>query len=295
MKSAIGYSGTVLALSLLAFATQSSSPRSVQADQHIGGQEQVSEGLSTLGTAIRTLPYTITSCGSYFLVACLTGAAGQDGITVMATDVTLDLNGFTLQGAPGSLDAIKVAAGDRRDVLIKNGVIRDWGSDGVEVGLGASFSHEVAMRGLTIVNNAGYGITTGSETTTQGCFINNNASGGIAVGGGSVVTACFVRDNGGHGIEVDNDCWVFGNYVDDQCSGSGIRLSSETATVQNNTVSDCQIGIEATAPNNLIVQNRVSAPGACGGGVDYSVVAGNRFAMVSSDPDTAGHWANFSY
>ncbi len=57
-------------------------------------------------TPISALPFTINQCGSYFLTDCLTGVAGQNGITIDADDVTLDLNGFTLIGVPGSLDGI---------------------------------------------------------------------------------------------------------------------------------------------------------------------------------------------
>src|SRR5215469_10506728 len=47
-------------------------------------------------TPISSLPFTIGSSGSYYLAASLTGSGGNDGITVNADDVTVDLNGFAL-------------------------------------------------------------------------------------------------------------------------------------------------------------------------------------------------------
>src|SRR5437588_4797633 len=49
-------------------------------------------------TPISSLPLAITSSGSYYLTTNLTGVSGSDGITVTATDVTLDLNGYSLIG-----------------------------------------------------------------------------------------------------------------------------------------------------------------------------------------------------
>src|SRR4030095_6606576 len=45
-------------------------------------------------TPISTLPFTISSPGSYYVTSNLTGVAGQHGITINADNVTLDLGGF---------------------------------------------------------------------------------------------------------------------------------------------------------------------------------------------------------
>ena len=49
-------------------------------------------------TPIDSIPFTITEGGSYYLTANLTGVPLADGITVNASDVTIDLNGYTLDG-----------------------------------------------------------------------------------------------------------------------------------------------------------------------------------------------------
>src|SRR5712692_225180 len=53
-------------------------------------------------TPISALPFPIVSPGSYYLTTNLTGIAGTNGITIAASDVTLDLSGFALGGVIGS-------------------------------------------------------------------------------------------------------------------------------------------------------------------------------------------------
>ena len=53
-------------------------------------------------TFITKLPYTISEPGSYKVMADLVGIAGSHGITIDSSNVTLDLNGFSLHGVGGS-------------------------------------------------------------------------------------------------------------------------------------------------------------------------------------------------
>ena len=50
------------------------------------------------------VPLVIANGGSYVLTEDLAGSSGQNGITINADNVTLDLNGFQLSGGGGSLD-----------------------------------------------------------------------------------------------------------------------------------------------------------------------------------------------
>ena len=93
---------------------------------------------------IRSLPFTIDECGSYFVAACLDGAAGEHGITIDSDDVTLDLNGFTLRGVPGSLDGVHVSAG-RTGITIRNGALRDWGLGSEDFSREEALEYAVAL------------------------------------------------------------------------------------------------------------------------------------------------------
>ena len=88
-------------------------------------------------TPISSLPFTISTSGSYYLTTNLFESSG-DGIIVTADNVTLDLNGFVLDGtvtagasvvpgqpspksqAPGSLNGINATA-IVNNLLVRNG------------------------------------------------------------------------------------------------------------------------------------------------------------------------------
>ena len=71
--------------------------------------------------------FVISASGSYYLTGNLNGVAGKNGISVQASDVTIDLNGFVMQGGPStSLIGIKVA-GSPQNLVIRNGTLRAWG------------------------------------------------------------------------------------------------------------------------------------------------------------------------
>lgn len=78
-----------------------------------------------------TLPYTITQSGSYRLTSNLIGSSGSAGIIIDADNVTLDLSGFSVVGAPETSSGVKItAAADH--VRVFNGFITGWGQHGVE-------------------------------------------------------------------------------------------------------------------------------------------------------------------
>src|SRR5262245_9107493 len=91
--------------------------------------------MKTLGqieprVAIDKAPARITLPGAYYLTTNIAVAVGGLGITVDASNVTLDLNGFVVSGAAGSEAAIAIVPG-RTAVTVRNGTITATGS-GVE-------------------------------------------------------------------------------------------------------------------------------------------------------------------
>ena len=79
---------------------------------------------------INALPFVITLPGAYYLTGNLAGVPGQNGITVQADNVTLDLGGFSLSGAPGVLKGITLS-GPHRNFVLRNGILTGW-SAGVD-------------------------------------------------------------------------------------------------------------------------------------------------------------------
>ena len=187
-------------------------------------------------TPIASLPFVITECGSYYLTKCLEGTADGNGIVVQTGGVTIDLNGFTLRGGPGSLNGILVTPGASltSPVRIRNGQLAFWGGSGIRV-VTATNSVAVLIDDIVTSLNAGSGVLTrdipctiiknsyawenagdGFNITDGGGAIFNscaerNEGNGINVGKGVVVNHCSSYVNEGHGIRAIDGCTVTGS------------------------------------------------------------------------------------
>jgi len=147
-------------------------------------------------TPISSLPFTISSPGSYYLTGNLTGVSGQAGITIMASYVTLDLNGFSLIGVAGSLDGINSSLSVLEHLVIRNGVIRNWGGRGL-----SSFdTTEVHAEDLRLLGNGGDGLRVGPRSIVRNTTSSGNAGYGIWVNTGSVVNECTTASNAQGGV-----------------------------------------------------------------------------------------------
>jgi parallel beta-helix repeat protein len=137
--------------------------------------------------------FRISQPGSYYLTGNLTGVAGKSGIEIAASDVTLDLNGFALQGVPGSLNGI-VAAPGANAIAVRNGVVRGWGGPGVVLG-----AADPRIEQVTAINNGGIGIYAGLDAVLTNCVARGNAGIGLSASRGTI-TGCVASHNTGHGI-----------------------------------------------------------------------------------------------
>ena len=119
---------------------------------------------------------TLSQSGSYYLTTNLvTSSTNTDCITISASDVTLDLNGFTIIGTGGtnsSADGVSYSGGGARNVTICNGTIRGFyrgiAASSAAANTGAIFEN------LRIVNCYFRGIILGVTTNTVSGIIRNN-------------------------------------------------------------------------------------------------------------------------
>jgi len=80
------------------------------------------------GKSAKSLPFVVDASGPVICVANL-GSSGQDGITINADNVVLDLGGFTLTGpGSGSQASAVTILNNHRNIVIKNGSITGWGT-----------------------------------------------------------------------------------------------------------------------------------------------------------------------
>ena len=177
-----------------------------------------------------TTLFKITQPGSYYLTGNIGGVVGKHGIQIAASNVTLDLSGFTVAGVPGSLNGISSALLDVRGLHIRNGTVTSWGGSGVDLGVIDAAATSSIVERITSSNNTQSGITAGSSARVLNCTVVFNSNRGIYTFSNSVVTGCTAISNTGDGIRllsgcVVSDCSVWGN------TGRGIN-SSGSITVR---------------------------------------------------------------
>ncbi len=199
-------------------------------------QGQAVCGASDSRTPISALPFTVDQPGSYYLTASLKGSPGQDGILIASDNVTLDLNGFCLDGGSGSLRGISFDAGDfRQNISVFGGSVVNWGEDGIG---GASFVATYStFRDLRLLGNGSEGLFAGVGCIVQDCISKGNGGQGIITSGEGTVVNCISSENGS-GFFV-NDAGVVRGCVALSNAQWGLSLPGGTLGVQRCVVSEC--------------------------------------------------------
>ncbi|MFM9957443.1 MAG: right-handed parallel beta-helix repeat-containing protein [Phycisphaerales bacterium] len=210
--------------------------------------------------------FRIAQPGSYYLTGNVTGEAAKYGIEIAASGVTIDLNGFDLLGVAGSLDGIAATGGNQRNITIRNGSVRNWGGDGIDLFTTTNLSRVEGVHssgnvgdgirpgdgGLVVNCNASYngddGIT--SSLTVIGCVARNNTGNGILILNGGSVTDSSAFDNTGHGIYAGNGCNVTNCTSRD--NGDGIIAFGDSLIKDCSTVSNTGYGINGQQGTTII-------------------------------------------
>ena len=133
-------------------------------------------------------PYVISQPGSYKLSGNLAATAGADAIHITASNVVLDLNGFSISslgvgsGSPAGIQAI----GTLSNISIHNGSMTGW-TRGIDTISGGPATL-VELVDLTLEEN----FTVGGLTTTNGLgiFANSNVLVKRVVTDGQVEVKC---------------------------------------------------------------------------------------------------------
>jgi hypothetical protein len=172
-------------------------------------------------TPISSVPYTISSPGSYYLTTNLTSGSFQAGIAILADNVTLDLSGFALIGVPNSFSGIYCFG--QKNVCIRNGTIRGWDNDGIDAFPSSNQRYEK----LFITDNTTGGWLADKNALVADCVVSSNSGGGILVGDGSSVSRCLAQTNFGAGIVTGHACAV------EECtavSNTGMGISADAGS-----------------------------------------------------------------
>lgn len=274
-------------------------------------------------TPISSLPFTIDVPGSYYLTGNLTTEGV--GISITSSKVSLDLNGFTLEGTgSGSHYAgIKAerAANSLTGLEIKNGIIIGFGNC-IEF-------RSVSGSSITNVHCSGSSRSSlqlnGNGSRCSGnsishCQISNSGNYGISLSSaapgecsGNTIAHCLVTDcvNGGIGLfsgtgqtsgnVIANN--VVRNITSTQETASGIRLAgAKENRVEENHVSGIFGGAatttygiysQGTNPRNLIIKN--SCAGADNNFLIHPADTHGPIITTSGAITSNNPWANFSH
>ena len=238
-----------------------------------------------------TLPYTISQSGSYYLARNVTATASAVGIIIAADDVTVDLNGFALNGAGVGTKGIDVPAA-RKNLTIRNGTVRGWTQGGVRADfatncilekLRASGNTGGSLVGALVAGNGSLitdcvaasntsstnGIKTFSGTTIVNCSASSNGGSGIFVGGTSTISNCTTNGNSVYGIRAFSTCTLT------HCN-AGSNASVGISTGDGCTVTDCTAAVNTGSgievANGSTVRNCTAYSNS--GGSAYGILAG---------------------
>ena len=165
-------------------------------------------------TPISTPGFAISRPGSYYLTTNLI-CSTSSGIVIATNNVTLDLNGFVIDGSHASGHGIYVD-GLRKNLRIENGTVSGCFYDGISAyNASDSVIREVRVSGCCRTGIVGYRA--------------------IVVGQGCRVERCRVLDNRGSGIVFRRRCTVVDNEVRDN-DAAGLATVSAGSIVARNEV-----------------------------------------------------------
>lgn len=244
--------------------------------------------------------FRILQPGSYYLESDVIGESGKNGIAIAADGVTLDLNGFSLRGVPGSSRGIYVFNTPSR-VTIRNGNVSGWGQEGINLdngsvpystivdvisannaGHGILTSFNSIVDRCVAVENGADGISTGTSCRVTDCYVSSNEGSGIAVRQSGVVERCMSRDNAVHGIRASFWCHVQNCFCRSNgtggggTNGAGIRVAGFGNQILSNNCNDNGRGIEVTSSSSFIAGNTCKS-----NALNWSVQVNNRCYIVS--------------
>lgn len=254
-------------------------------------------------TPISSLPYTITNPGSYYFTGNL--ASGFSGITISCGNVTIDLNGFTLQGLPLSGNGIFVSA-SYTNIVVRNGTIAGWGNYGLD-SWSAAYPRNMLFENLTLSGNGSDGLTTEAGSIVRNCMAFGNGGRGFFSAGGELID-CSARNNTQSGFDVYyaslrhclseyNTLYGFGlnssRLLDSDCqfnSNDGIYCQGTQNEIRRSrVVSNGGIGLHcASANNGNVIENCEVANNTgygiymAGTGTGGSLIRGNNFISNTS-------------
>lgn len=188
-------------------------------------------------SSVRALS-VISRSGSYVLSRNIVNNSrtGADSVQITASDVVIDLSGFSIIGT-GSNTGAGINATGQSNVVIRDGIITGLGGPAIIAGNNANISG-ITATGNSTSTGVGAAIQAGSGSQISSNIVSASGAGGVTCGSG---TGCLVRDN-----------VIQGN------AGVGITLSDSTGGIRSNVM-------QGNAGNTVSTSGQVSGGTSLGG------------------------------
>lgn len=197
-------------------------------------------------TPIGAAPFTITASGSYYLTSNLTVAAGN-AITISASGVTLDLNGFTITSTSPTPDGVAIEiVGGPSDLAISNGHVRSGTTYSGGVYGGTGFNHGIAYD-FAVCKNVRVSNVTVTGVKRSGIYLTNS----ILNSANLLVENCSVRTAGEYGIWAT----LVKNCCASECGAAAIGATLVEGSHGSSTAShgiDCGTASDSRAQNTSV-------------------------------------------
>jgi len=196
----------------------------------------------------------IDAPGSYMLTSDLVSTGGKSGIRIEADNVSIDLRGFSVNGAasPNTFGSGIATTNSRRNISVKNGNVRNFGGYGITGPMTVAHFEDLSVSdnklGQLEVFNASDSIARnirvratsgemnlqlGTNSIVDGCTIEGGFT-GIFIASGSV-TKCTVTGVSGVGIRCGSgvvaDC-VVNNLTSSSSFNNGGIVSDGTVRIE---------------------------------------------------------------
>jgi len=225
---------------------------------HALAEFYVIAGSRGVGTEIKSLPYTISSAGFYYIKKDLSCAAGSNGITITADNATLDLMGFSLIGPGGGLDYHGIYMSERSNVEIRNGTVTNFPQSGIYEDDAYGTGHRIID--IRARDNGDRGIyLLGKNHIIERCSVIGNDNHGIQVSYGATITGNTCYDNVNDGINASDGSTINGNTCYDN-NDNGISVGTGSTVIGNTSRDNDDYGI-SLGGDNLVDQNTATGNG----------------------------------
>jgi len=173
-------------------------------------------------------PTVLTMCGSVGTGSYVLGnniSTAVTCFTLTGNDITIDLNGFTIDGDDGPDLGITDGGSSRQNIVIRNGTIRDF-ANGIDL-----FASDGCKVEWILAFSNGFGIVVDDNCHVSHNIANSNSALGIFTNGNSNISYNIANNNGNDGIKANN-------------GGSNI--------LYNNANGNTDFGINVICPSNLV-------------------------------------------